>query len=109
MHEERLAYLFLEKAGMKYQEIRDGIENDWNKKNNNYPKTMQAAYTLLATYKGSEKFILHIVQKGKQHDRSDTNSNSKTNSGLNFNQDGKSGQQHVRDNKDDLQTCFKCE
>ena len=85
---------------MKYQVFCDGLENDWNKKNNNYPKTIQAAYTLLETYKESEKFISHIVQKGKQNDRSDTNSNSKKNSGLSFNQDGKSGEQHVQDNKD---------
>ena len=116
MHEERLAHLFLEKAGIKYQEFCNGLENDWNKKKNTYPKTVQEAYTLLETYKGSEKtykgsekFISHIVQKGKQNDRSDTNLNSKTNSGLSFNQDGKSGQQHVQDNKDNLRMCFKCE
>ena len=62
---------------------------------NNYPKTVQATYTLLETYKGSEKFISYIVEKGKLNDRSDTNSNSKTNSDLSFNQDRKSGQQHV--------------
>ena len=100
VHEERLAHLFLEKAGIKYQEFCNGLENDWNKKNNTYPKTVQEAYTLLETYKGSEKFISHIVQKGKQNDRSDTNLNSKTNSGLSFNQDGKSGQQHVQGDKD---------
>ena len=65
VHDERLAHLFLEKAGIKYQEFCYGLENDWNKKNNTYPKTVQTAYTLLETYKGIEKFILHIVQKGK--------------------------------------------
>ena len=95
VHEERHLHLFLEKASIKYQEFRNGLENDWNKKKNTYPKTVQEAYTLLETYKGSEKFILHIVQKGKQNDRSDTNSNSKTNSDLSFNQDKKSGEQHV--------------
>ena len=64
---------------------------------------------MLETYKGSEKFISHIVQKGKRNDRSDTNSNSKTNSGLSFNQDGKSGEQYVQENKDNSRTCFKCE
>ena len=59
----------LEKAGMKYQEFCHGLENDWNKKNNNYPKTVNEAYTLLETYKGSEMFIPHIVQKGKGNDR----------------------------------------
>ena len=82
VHDKRLAHLFLEKAGIKYQEFRNGLENDWNKKKNTYPKTVQEAYTLLETYKGSEKCILHIVQKGKQNDRSDTNSNSKTKSGI---------------------------
>ena len=61
VHKEHLAHLFLEKAGIKYQEFRNGLENDWNKKKNTYPKTVQEAYTLLETYKGSEKFILHIV------------------------------------------------
>ena len=54
-------------------------------------------------------FHIHIVQKNKQNDRSDTNLNSKTNSGLIYNQDGKSGQQHVQDNKDNSRSCFKCE
>ena len=85
VHEEQLAHMFLEKAGIKYQEFRNGLENDWNKKNDNYPKTVSEAYTLLETYKGREKFISHIVQKNKRTDRSDTNSNSKTNSGLSFN------------------------
>ena len=52
---------------------------------------------------------MHIDQKGKQIDRSDTNLNSKTNSGLSFSRDAKSGQQHVQDNKDNLRKCFKCE
>ena len=94
---------------MKYQEFCDSLENDWNKKNNDYPKTVHATYILLETYKGSEKFISHIVQKGKRNDRSDTNSNSNTNSGLSFNQDGKSEEQHVQENKDNSRTCFKCE
>ena len=109
MNKDQLAHLFLEKAGMKYQEFCNGLENNWNKKNDNYPKTVNEAYTLLETYKGSKKFISHIVQKGKQNDKSDANSNSKINSGLSFNQDGKSGQQHVQDNKDNSQSCFKCE
>ena len=54
----------------------------------------------------NNKFISHIVQKNKQNDRSDTNLNPKTNSGLSFNQDGKSGQQHVQDDKDDSQSCL---
>ena len=53
VHEEQLVHLFFEKASMKYQEFCDGLENDWNKKNNNYPKTVNEAYTLLETYKGS--------------------------------------------------------
>ena len=60
VNKEQLAHLFFEKAGMKYQEFCDGLENDWNKKNNNYPKTINEAYTLLETYKGSEKFNLYI-------------------------------------------------
>ena len=94
---------------MKYQEFCNGLENDSNKKNNDYLKTVNEAYTLLETYKGNKKFISHIVQKSKQNDRSDTNLNSKTNSGLSFNQDEKSGQQHVQDDKDNSRSCFKCE
>ena len=63
VHKERLAHLFLEKAGIKYQEFRNGLEIDWKKKYDTYPKTVQETYTLLETYKGSEKFISHIVQK----------------------------------------------
>ena len=109
VNEEQLAHLFLEKASMKYQEFCKGLENDWNKKNCNYPKTVNVAYTLLETYKGSKTIILHIVQKGKQNDRSGTNSSSKTNLGFSFNQNGKSGQQHVQGNKNDSWSCFKCE
>ena len=70
VHKERLAHLFLEKAGIKYQEFRNGLENDWNKKKNTYPKTVQEAYTLLETYKGSEKFTPSFVstQKVRSHD-----------------------------------------
>ena len=38
---ECLAHLYLEKAGIKYQEFCNGLENDWNKKSNTYPKTVQ--------------------------------------------------------------------
>ena len=59
-------------------------------------------------FKGNNKFILHIVQKNKRNDRRDTNSNSKTNSGLSFNQEEKSEQQHVQGDKDESMSCFKC-
>ena len=94
---------------MKYHEFRDGLENDWNKKNNNNSTTINEAYTLLETYKGSEKSISHIVQKNKPNIRSETNSNSKTNVGWSCNKDGDSDEQHVKDNSNETWTCFKCE
>ena len=100
MNEEQLAHIFLEKSGIKFQEFCNGLENDWDKKNDNYPKTVYKTYTLLETYNGSEKFISHIVNKNKRSDRSDTNSNSKTNTGLSFNQDGKKDDQYTQDGKD---------
>ena len=70
---------------MKYEEFHNSLENDWYKMNDNYPKTVNDAYTLLETFKGNDKVISHIVQKNNRNDRSDTNSNSKKNLGLSFN------------------------
>lgn len=109
IHEQYLVFLFLERASYKYEELHINLENDWDKKIDNYPATVNEAYTLLETYQVSNKFILSIVQKSKQNDRSvNINSDLKINLGLSFSQDGKTEQQHIKDNKEEMRSCFKC-
>lgn len=108
-HKQYLTFLFLERASPKYEEFFIDLENDWLKKIDSYPIIVNEAYTLLKTSRSSDKFILSIVQRSKRNDRSNNNnSNFKTNSGLSFNQDKKCEQQHIQDNKEETQSCFKC-
>ena len=72
-----LTFIFMEQAGCKYEELCINLENDWHKGKDNFPDTVDKAYSLLKICRGSRKFISNIVKKSKQNDRSDyaTNSN----------------------------------
>ena len=58
IHQQQHAYLFLEKASMKYEELCNSLKNDWHKKNDYNLKIVDDAYTLIETFKGNNKLIL---------------------------------------------------
>lgn len=62
-HQPYLALLFLEQARHKFEELCIDLENDWNTGTNNFPHTIDCAYTLLGTFRGITKFILIIIKK----------------------------------------------
>lgn len=71
----------MECAGYRYEKLCVDSENDWHKGSDNFPHTVNEAYTLLESFRRGTNFISNIVKKSKQNERSDhtTNFNLKTN------------------------------
>jgi hypothetical protein len=50
-HERYLAFVFLKRAGYKYEELRIKLENDWSSGVSSYPETVNDAYVRLETFR----------------------------------------------------------
>jgi hypothetical protein len=121
-HERYLAFVFMKRAGYKYEELRIKLENDWSAGINTYPETVDDVYTRLETFRDTKKLIRDAISSTR-NDRSDNNNNSKSTTGLSFNQTGSDapkkdlskaqetatvpgGEQKTNWSKD--KKCFKC-
>jgi hypothetical protein len=113
-HERYLAFVFMKRAGYRYEELRIKLENDWSGNINTYPESVDEAYTRLETFRDSKKIIRDATSSAR-NDRSDNNNNnnSKSTTGMSFNQTS-TGEK--KDPNDEQKTswskdkkCFKCE
>lgn len=64
-HNQFIAFIVIEKAGHKYEELYFELENNWHKSIDKFPTTIDESYTLLETYKGSSKFICNTTKWSK--------------------------------------------
>jgi hypothetical protein len=113
-HERYLAFVFMKRAGYRYEELRIKLENDWSAGVNTYPEMVDDVYTRLETFRDSKKLICDASSSAR-NDRSD-NSNSKSTTGMSFNQNSSDGNDSSKKNPSDEKTnwskdkkCFKCE
>jgi hypothetical protein len=86
-HERYLAFVFMKRAGYRYEELRIKMENDWSGNMNTYPESVDDAYTRLETFRDSKKIIRDATSSAR-NDRSgdNNNNNSKSTTGMSFNQ-----------------------
>jgi hypothetical protein len=83
-HERYLAFVFLKRAGYRYEELQIKMESDWSAGVNTYPETVDDLYTRLETFRDSKKLIRDAASSAN-NDRRDNN-NSKSTTGMSFNQ-----------------------
>ena len=80
-----LAFVYIKRAGYQYEELRIKMENDWNTSTNTYLVTVNDAYTRLETFQSSNKLV---STHNSKNTRNKGNDNSKSSTGLSFNQEG---------------------
>jgi hypothetical protein len=65
-HERYLAFVFMKRAGYKYEELRIKLENDWSAGINTYPETVDDVFTLdlkpFATQRNSSVMLLQAQE-----------------------------------------------
>lgn len=82
-YEWLLGFLFIKRAGYRYEELWIKAKNDWNTGTNTYPVTTGEAYIRLKPFQSSNKLMLQT----SKNDRSG-NDNSKLSAGLSYNKNG---------------------